>query len=579
MPQVPYTGVPSQTLADLPTPEMNPRVPSAAFGGEVAQAVSGLGHTVAGAGDEIFARAIALQNLNNETEAAEADAKYMIEAGKIHADYNAKEGKERVDAFPKYQQDLQEARRSIRGGLSSQMAQKMYDRQSLSTMGRSIFNGAGAAATAQREYVVGTATSQMELDAKTDEDDPKDPRLFKEKLDKTKQNASTVAAAHGYEDGGVQEQALLQKATSRLWSQRIIGRSRQDPFEAAKELDEHKTELTQDDYLKVDNTVRVQGRAVGSVNIANEVYAAGKGSDTQAPKALSVMEAEARAKAKAFDPDDPILEQHAVSAIRGIWNQDNYAKKQEEYDNKQTIAGAIGAGVKDEQQLRANPKVAAAIDALPRTDRLNIPSRINSYNAAKKKVANEDLYNQMVGMSNNDVEGFLSIDPYQTGLNQTQMDKVVKMQQRLKANANQDPRVDRALGWMRGSMGSQMEALGVYKRTTSNKDDYDHLTGTVQSALDIWQENHGKPPTYKEFNEQIAPQVIQQRAEPGWFGYLLGGEKKSFYDQPTPDKFSQEVNADVIARGGVDPPPEHLTRAYIRTQLIKLSPAGKKAQP
>src|SRR5258706_5094916 len=108
---------------------------------------------------------------------------------------------------------------------------------------------------------------------------------------------------------------------------------------------------------------------------------------------------------------------------------------------------------------------------------------------------------------------------------------------------------------MRGSMGSQMEALGVYKRTTSNKDDYDHLTGTVQSALDIWQENHGKPPTYKEFNEQIAPQVIQQRAEPGLFGMhnRFFGSDKPFYNQETPSKFEEEVKADVIAKGGVEP--------------------------
>src|SRR5258708_2202373 len=54
---------------------MQPRVPAAAFGGEGAQAVSGLGRTVAGAGDEIFSRAIALQNLQNAAEATEADDK------------------------------------------------------------------------------------------------------------------------------------------------------------------------------------------------------------------------------------------------------------------------------------------------------------------------------------------------------------------------------------------------------------------------------------------------------------------------------------------------------------------------
>src|SRR5882762_8557839 len=106
MVQVPYNPVPSQTLADIPAPEMNPRIPSAAFGGEAAQALSGFGKTAEHVGDEIFARAIALQNLNNEAEATEADAKYMQTAGDLHAEFNAKQGKERVDAYPKYKQDL-----------------------------------------------------------------------------------------------------------------------------------------------------------------------------------------------------------------------------------------------------------------------------------------------------------------------------------------------------------------------------------------------------------------------------------------------------------------------------------------
>src|SRR6266436_5405344 len=106
---------------------MNPRIPSAAFGGEAAQALSGFGKTAEHVGDEIFARAIALQNLNNEAEATEADAKYMQTAGDLHAEFNAKQGKERVDAYPKYKQDLNEARQKLRGGLSSQMAQRMFD--------------------------------------------------------------------------------------------------------------------------------------------------------------------------------------------------------------------------------------------------------------------------------------------------------------------------------------------------------------------------------------------------------------------------------------------------------------------
>lgn len=571
---VPYSGVPQETLQPTPTPEMNPKIPEAAFGGGVAQAAAGFGKAVEGVGNEIFARAISLQNLNNETEAKEADAKYMIGAGELHAQYNSLEGKAAVDAYPKYAKDLQELRQSTRSSLSNPMAQKLFDGSSLSTMGRSIFNGAGHAATQQKAYVVGTAAANMDLDAKSVEDNPKDEGLFQQKIQRTKDNAATVSAAHGYEDGGAQERDLALKATSKLWAQRIIGMSRTDPFKASTYLDEHKTSLTQEDYLRVDNSVRSQGRAVGSVNIANEIYAAGKGDDATPPKSLSEMESEARAKAKSFDPSDPLLEQHSVAAVRGIYNQDKYAKRQEDYTNAQTVDAAIGKGVKDIQTLRADPVIAAAIDALPKDKQLSLPARINAYNAAKDKVANEEKYNTLIGMSNNDVEGFLNTDPYSSGLNQSQMEKIAKRQQQLKASATQDPRVDRAVGWMRGAFGSQMEAMGVYKRTTGNKDDYDHLTGTVQSALDIWQENHGKPPTYKEFTEQIGPQIIQERAEPGW---LWGTNKKPFFNQETPSEFEAQVKADVIAKGGVEPTPEQLNRAYIRTQLIKLYPSGKKS--
>ncbi len=257
---------------------MQPRVPSAAFGGEVAQAVSGLGHTVAGAGDEIFSRAIALQNIQNEAEATEADAKYMIEAGKIHADFNAKEGNERVQAFPKYQQDLQDIRQKIRGGLTSPMSQKMFDRSSLSTMGRTIFT-----------------------------------KTFQDKIQQARHNAITIAAAKGFEPGSAQEQLLIQQATSNLWSSKIDGKSRTDPYTANRWLSQHRTELTDDDYHSLSNTVRNQSRAIDSVNIANEVYDAGKAGPDKPGKSLGEMEEEAVAKAKEHDPDDPLLVQHTRS--------------------------------------------------------------------------------------------------------------------------------------------------------------------------------------------------------------------------------------------------------------------------
>src|SRR5262245_40562454 len=169
MPEVPYQPYATQRPTEQGPGGIHVSTPPAAFGENIAAALGQFGAAVGRfgevekhVGDEIFARATALQNLRNETEAKEADAQYIIKAGQLHAEYNALEGKNRVDAFPKYQQDLQEARQQIRGGLSNDMARRMFDASALSVMAHSIFNGAGAAATANKQYVHGALNAQDE---------------------------------------------------------------------------------------------------------------------------------------------------------------------------------------------------------------------------------------------------------------------------------------------------------------------------------------------------------------------------------------------------------------------------------
>src|SRR5581483_2698427 len=101
MPQVPYQPVPQVAPSEAATPGVRVNAPTEAFGGASAAATEGLGKGFEQAGNELFGRAVALQQLANETEAREADAQYMLQAGDLHAKFNALEGKERVNAFPK----------------------------------------------------------------------------------------------------------------------------------------------------------------------------------------------------------------------------------------------------------------------------------------------------------------------------------------------------------------------------------------------------------------------------------------------------------------------------------------------
>lgn len=570
MPQVPYSPIPTEQPSGQGAPTINIPANPDAFGVNIGQALEGLGKTVEGAGNELFGRAVALQQLSNETEAKQADANYMIKAGELHANYGALQGKDAVDAYPDYAKSLEKLRTDIRGGLSNDMTRKMYDGSSLSTMSRSIFNGAGHAATQNKQWAIGTAKAQIDLDAKTVEDNPADEKLFQDKLARVQEGARQLSGLQGLGQDSPQEQDLTLKATSKLWSQRIVGLSRTDPFTAAKMLDENKTELTTDDYAKVDNTVRAQGRAVGSANIANEVYANGKGSDTTPAKSLKDMEDEARTKAQKIDPKDPLLANHAVAALHGVYNQDKYAQKQEDWTNSQVVDGAIQSGVKDMQELRANPKIAAAIDALPKDKQLAIPGAINRYNAARDKITNENNYVTLNGLSNNDVEGFLNTDLTKEQLSQGDMRKLMTKQQTLKEKAGSDPRVNRAITQIRGAMGSQLEALGIFKRTESNKEDYDHFTGALQSALDVWQDANKKPATYDDVVNKIAPEVLKQRTVPGY----LWNSKEPMFKQEVPSDFSKSLKVDVVAKGGVEPTDEQIYKAYLRTQFNTLY--GKK---
>lgn len=562
---VPYNPVPSVEPVQRGEQRFSVNTPGAAFGENIAQAVEGLGQTMQHSGDELFTRALAMQQLKNESDARDADAQYMVTAGEKHAKFSALEGKDAVDAYPAYAKDLQDTRKQFRDNLKTDQARKMFDSQSLSTMGRSIFNGAGHAATQNKIYAIGSNKAQVEAYSEAALANPKDDVAFQDYANQTRDRVAEEAELRGWSNE--QADQATDDAVSKLWSKRIMGLSRSEPNAAARMMEANKDSLTGSDYFKVENAVRGQSRAVGSVNIANGVYAAGQPTDDKPGKTLAEMETEVKAKAAEIDPDDPILAQHAITALRGQWNQSKYAVGQEKITNIQTISAGIQSGVQNIQELRTDPKVAAAIDALPAKDQLAIPGQINRYNDAKNKVTNQDNYQRLYGMSNNDVEQFLNTDVTKEQLSQQDMRKLQEQQRKLKEMPNADPRVNRAVGQIRTAMGTQLEALGIYKRTDGNKDDYDKFTGAVQGALDVWQETHGKPATYKDITDTIGPQVIRQTTEPGRF---WGTNKVPYFKQSVPEAFTKASKDFATSQGQVEPTEEQIQKDFTRTQFMRL---------
>ena len=157
MAQVPYQGF-STANPESSGERAQVSTSGAAFGENVGAAIQGLGSTTEKVGDEVFSRAMALQDLRNETVAREAQTNYAEQASLLHAQYGALEGKAAVDALPGYIKSQKDLRDSIRGSLDTQNAQRFYDRDTLPFMQRNIFSAAGHAADQNKRLgLFGTA--------------------------------------------------------------------------------------------------------------------------------------------------------------------------------------------------------------------------------------------------------------------------------------------------------------------------------------------------------------------------------------------------------------------------------------
>jgi hypothetical protein len=564
MPQVPYQPF-STEQPQSGGERVSVSTPPAAFGVNVAQAVEGLGGQLEKSGDELFTRAMALQDLRNETDAREAQTQYAEKASELHAQYGALEGKAAADGLQGYIKAQADLRTQFRDGLKTQFAQRYYDRDTLPFMQRNIFSAAGHAADQNKASVIGTAQAQKDITARTFVD-PKSDGEFQHKLETTNSADETIAAARGMTPEQLTD--LKMHSASGLWLGRIGQTAHDDPQAALKMLDENKGSMTQDDYGKALQVTRAQNRAIGGANLVNDVYSP--------DKTAAQMEAEIKDRSADLAHGDPLFEKDALTGLRGKITTDRYVKNQDDNTAIQSIQKQIGDGVTDIRDLRLRPGMAQAIDSLPDSKKNEIPGMITRFNASRDKAGHEQNYTQLTGMYYNDREQFLDTDFTKYDLSQPQIRDLMAKRAQAVAKPTDDPMLNRAMGWLRQGRAAELRALGIYFRPTQGADatDYDHYTGALQAGIDAWRQEHGKPPGYKDIVDTIGPSVIHQRTEPGTFGMLFGGKQRPAFDQDmsvVKDWAEKKGLVDEIkSRGGADPTDEELYRAFLRSQFIDL---------
>ena len=228
---VPYSAVPTAETQEAPTQGLGVRATPDMFGGAVGQALSGFGQTAEKAGDEVFARANAMQQMVEETKARQAQVQFDQQSAQMQADFTSKEGLNAgPEALAKHSADLATLRNNISGSLDSPFAKQHFDADSMPFLGRMVFSAAGHSGQQMKAAYDGTLHAQMDQAGNNALANAQDDLGFKQDLQSTTDAATNFASSKGYSPE--QTQDYVQQQTSGLVAKRIMGSTKGDPLRA-----------------------------------------------------------------------------------------------------------------------------------------------------------------------------------------------------------------------------------------------------------------------------------------------------------------------------------------------------------
>ena len=270
MPQVPYQPIPDVAPSDQLAfaPELRIRAEPAAFGVNVAQAIQHLGTTEEAVGGELFSRALAMQQLRNETAATNAKANFQLQGEQSFTDFESKKGVNAVDAHEGFTKGINDLRQSFRDSLPNDMARKMFDSEALGIQARLLIAG-GRHAASQNASAAQNA-SQARIDSAVNssrygasEED------FNAQLGVIERQARDQADLAGLDKDSADQHVWKWQSAAR--AHRIQDVARNDPLAAKKMFDEAMSagQLHGNDVDKTWNFVQGHLDHVGSQVVAD----------------------------------------------------------------------------------------------------------------------------------------------------------------------------------------------------------------------------------------------------------------------------------------------------------------------
>lgn len=274
--EVPYSGAPQVSPELRPRGSISGAAPAQAFGAASAEATQRLGAEVARTGDEIFARAIALQQLDQQAEASNAYSEFVKQQGVKFANYETLQGKEAVDSYKPFIDDLSSAREEFSGKLNSDYARKIFDNESRSFLAHTTMSAARHSATQNKNYLIGTSQSTVDAAVDAAGANPTSEDLYLSSLGKVDSQRAQMQTLRGWSPEQADEWSLSEK--SKVVAARVESLARTNPAAAQKVLNQAQKDgiVSSDIAGKAGQFIRNQRIAVTS-RVESAEFLAGKG--------------------------------------------------------------------------------------------------------------------------------------------------------------------------------------------------------------------------------------------------------------------------------------------------------------
>lgn len=257
MAQIPYNPVPTVAPSEAPTPGFRLNTPEGAFGGGEAGATSEFGQRLGATGNELFGRAMALQQINNETETDNKVSAYIRESGELDNKFRQLAGSKPQEALADHVKALTDLRGKYVDSVSNPMVKKRFDSETIRRYSYDVVNASNYAATQGKQF------------AKTTQQNLRDTATDSLMRDPSNENwntvVGTIAKSTAYESQGLDgedKQMSDRKFSAQLGKAALVRvgvTAKHDPDGAQDFLDKIKDKLIPTDVDRIQEVINTRG--------------------------------------------------------------------------------------------------------------------------------------------------------------------------------------------------------------------------------------------------------------------------------------------------------------------------------